>query len=100
MPQTHPSAKGVPGASKSDRGAAVLGPLFYRKFIHEFAAIAQPLYALTCKGATFSWSKECSAFDELKSRFTNSPVLRYTNFDRPFVLETDASYQELESILS
>ena len=31
----------------------------YRRFIHQFAKIAAPLHALTCKEVRFEWTEEC-----------------------------------------
>ena len=74
---------------------------YYRRFVPQFAKIANPLHRLTCKGATFQWSEDCqAAFLELKKRLMNPPVLAYPNFDLDFVLETDASHQGLGAVLS
>ena len=74
---------------------------YYRRFVPQFAKIANPLHQLTCKGATFQWSEDCqAAFLELKKRLMNPPVLAYPNFDLDFVLETDASHQGLGAVLS
>ena len=32
---------------------------YYRRFIPGFAKIAEPLHALTCKGALFTWTDQC-----------------------------------------
>ena len=32
---------------------------YYRRFIANFAKIAQPLHALTSKGAVFKWTDQC-----------------------------------------
>ena len=74
---------------------------YYRRFIHNFARIAQPLHQLTCKGATFEWSTECEeAFKSLKERLATPPVLAFPPFDSDFTLETDASILGLGAILS
>ena len=66
---------------------------YYHRFIKGFAHIAQPLHNLT--------QKECqAAFQQLKSCFTNSPVLCYPTFNQSFILETDASQQGLGAVLS
>ncbi|XP_056466778.1 uncharacterized protein LOC130405625 [Gadus chalcogrammus] len=40
---------------------------YYRRFVKDFASIAEPLHALTKKHAQFRWSEECqAAFNELK----------------------------------
>ena len=73
---------------------------YCRRFVPQFAKIANPLHHLTCKGATFKWPEEClAAFSELKMRLTNPPVLAYPNFDLDFMLETDASHQRLGAVL-
>lgn len=69
---------------------------YYRRFIPLFAKIAQPLHALTRKGVVFQWDAGCQqAFDTLKQRLVEAPVLAYPSFDRDFVLETDASIEGL-----
>ena len=48
---------------------------YYRRYVKGFAAIAAPLHALTRKDAVFHWSKDCqTAFDQLKTRLTTSPI--------------------------
>ena len=74
---------------------------YYRRFIKQFAKIAHPLHALTCKGAEFAWTEECQiAFDNLKGKLVTAPVLAFPNFDKSFVLETDASIKGLGAVLS
>jgi len=74
---------------------------YYRRFIHGFAKVAQPLHSLTQKDVTFQWSSECDqAFQQLKTALVNSPVLAYPNFSKAFTLETDASIKGLGAILS
>ena len=81
---------------------AFLGLLsYYRRFIPRFSAIAQPLYNLTRKDAPFLWTADCeTAFDHLKGRLTQAPVLAYPQFGRDFLLETDASGVGLGAVLS
>lgn len=74
---------------------------YYRRFVANFARIAHPLHALTQNGASFEWTPECQeAFDLLKRKLTSAPILAYPNFNKGFVLETDASIHGLGSILS
>ena len=74
---------------------------YYRRFIKNFAALAQPLTALTRNNVEFKWTEECQeAFDRLKQCLTSAPVLCYPSFDVPFVLETDASIKGIGAILS
>ena len=74
---------------------------YYRKFIPNFSRVAGPLHALTKKGIAFVWTPEChSAFQQLKQLLTTAPLLVYPQFDRPFMLETDASGSGLGAVLA
>jgi len=73
----------------------------YRRFIHNYAKIAHPLYVLTRKGAQYQWIAECEvAFETLKGKLLTPPVLAYPDFSKDFVIETDASRHGLGAILS
>ena len=68
-----------------------------------FSKIAAPLYALTKKPVTFSWTDECQkAFDQLKQLLCSAPVLAYPLFgpEHQFIVETDASVLGLGAVLS
>ncbi|KAL5515979.1 hypothetical protein EMCRGX_G001235 [Ephydatia muelleri] len=74
---------------------------YYRRCIPCFSGIARPLHNLTRKGADFVWTEECeTAFRELMERLTAAPVLAYPCFQKPFILETDASGSGLGAVLS
>ncbi len=65
---------------------------YYRPFIKNFAARANPLTQLLKKDAPFHWgSEQGSSFKDLKHALTHAPVLVFPNFDDPFVIFTDAS---------
>ena len=67
---------------------------FYRRFISNFATIAVPLTDLTKKGASnnIKWEKTHErAFTTLKDRLTKSPILRLPDFEKDFMVQTDAS---------
>ena len=79
----------------------------YRQFIRGFVRIAQPLNKhLVGEGASrkseqVSLSKEAlEAFQALKQACMNSPVLAFTDYTKDFLLETDASKEELGAVLS
>ncbi|KIL70533.1 hypothetical protein M378DRAFT_117693 [Amanita muscaria Koide BX008] len=73
---------------------------FYRRFIHNFAKLAQPLYPLT-GNAPWHWSAvEASAFDSLKTAVTSAPVLAIPKDDAPYRLETDSSGYATGAVLS
>ena len=65
---------------------------YYRKFVRNFAAIAEPLTRLTRKQARFEWTEEAQkAFDTLKQALIDATSLAFPYPDRPCVLDTDAS---------
>ena len=54
--------------------------------------MAKPLTELTRKGQKFEWSQECQkAFDKLKAKFQEAPILQIPDVERPFQIECDAS---------
>ena len=68
--------------------------LFYRRFIHKYGDLAQPLYALTKKGVNVRavWDDNIHgvAMDALKKALTSSPVLRLFDPARPVQIRLDA----------
>ena len=74
---------------------------FYRRFICNYSQIAIPLTTLTQKNQVFQWTHQANkAFEELKARFCQAPVLIHPDFQRPFVIETDAFDTAMGGILS
>ncbi|GLB43819.1 putative chromo (CHRromatin Organisation MOdifier) domain containing protein [Lyophyllum shimeji] len=74
---------------------------FYRKFIRDFATVAQPLYWLTRKNHQFKWTEGCpKAFDTLKILLTSAPVLTLPTDDSPYKIEADASDYASGAVLS
>jgi hypothetical protein len=65
---------------------------FYRRFIKDFSKICRPLHDLTKKDTPWKWDEEQkTAFEELRSRFTSSPVLAQWDPSRPTRVEVDSS---------
>ena len=67
---------------------------YFRKFIPEFSTVAIPLLDHTKKNMskTVKWTSQCEkAFGQLKQALTKAPVLITPYWDKPFILQTDAS---------
>lgn len=74
---------------------------FYRRFIQGFSNHACPLFELTKKDAKWVWSDvEQQAFDDLKARFTSSPILRLADDSLPYCVEADSSDVATGAVLS
>ncbi|KFY08231.1 hypothetical protein V491_08457, partial [Pseudogymnoascus sp. VKM F-3775] len=74
---------------------------FYRRFIEGYSKVAQPLTELTRKDLTFEWTNKAEdAFQELKAKFTEAPILVTFDPARKIVLETDASDFAIGACLS
>ena len=74
---------------------------YYRQFIRDFAKIAKPLHRLTERTTKFVWNSECqTAFEELRRRLSQTPILAHPDFNRQFILDTDASDVGIGAVLS
>ena len=89
---------------------------YYRRFVEGFAKKAQPLNQLVSltyqkeknrkrkskeQSVVEGWTKDCQkAFNDLKTALTTAPVLGYADYNLPFILETDASFEGLGAVLS
>ena len=79
---------------------------FFRRFIKGYSKIAKPLNDLLEGEASKLKAKEVElppdalkAFEELKLRCMTAPVLVFTDFKKPFWLETDTSKEGLGAVL-
>lgn len=74
---------------------------WYRRFVDNFARVAEPLIRLTRKKVRWSWGPEQrDAFEALKKTLTSAPVLTCPDFSRPFILQTNASKCGLSAVLT
>jgi len=65
---------------------------FYKCFVKYFSAIAAPLNNLTKKDVPFKWGDEQDqAFEELKRKLCEAPLLQLPDFGKTFEIECDAS---------
>ncbi|KAJ0513979.1 putative nucleotidyltransferase, Ribonuclease H [Helianthus annuus] len=73
---------------------------YYRRFIENFSKIAQPLTLLTQKDKKFDWGiKQDEAFQVLKDKLCNAPILALPEGTDDFVVYCDASRQGLGCVL-
>ncbi|CAM4327748.1 unnamed protein product, partial [Lepidochelys olivacea] len=75
---------------------------YYRRFVPHFSAIATPITELCKKGKPDKvvWTEQCQvAFRALKKALVSGPVLANPDFDKPFVVFTDASDTGLGAVL-
>ena len=65
---------------------------YYRRFVKDFAELAELLVALTRKGAVFVWTdQQQTAFNALKACLINTPILGFPTKDGHCLLDTYTS---------
>ncbi|CAM4722355.1 unnamed protein product [Lepidochelys kempii] len=75
---------------------------YYRRFVPHYSQIAAPLTDLTKKKQpnAVQWTGKCQkAFNKLKATLMSDPVLRAPDFDKPFLVTTDASERGVGAVL-
>ena len=79
---------------------------YYHKFITKYAQITQPINQFVSgenankKKTLVKWNDECQqAFKKLKQLCSQTPILAYANYRKPFKLHTDASENGLGAVL-
>ncbi|GJZ23174.1 reverse transcriptase domain-containing protein [Tanacetum coccineum] len=73
---------------------------FYRRFIKDFSKISRPMTHLLEKNTPFIFSNECiQAFETLKKKLTEAPILIAPDWDLPFELMCDASDFAIGAVL-
>ncbi|XP_048515544.1 uncharacterized protein LOC125502056 [Athalia rosae] len=74
---------------------------YYRRFIQNFSKIAKPLTELLKKDKNFNWTeKQANAFAILRDKLCEKPILQYPDFNKPFIVTTDASGTAVGAVLS
>ena len=79
---------------------------YYHKFIPRYAQVARPINQLVSgenankKKTLVDWTSECQvAFEHLKHLCSQTPILAYADYMKPFQLHTDASENGLGAVL-
>ncbi|KAI2650167.1 Retrovirus-related Pol polyprotein [Labeo rohita] len=74
---------------------------FYRRFSRDFSSIVASVTSMIKrKGSCLSWSPAANkAFNHLKERFSTAPILHYSDAERGFVVEIDASSTGFRAVL-
>nr|GEV78790.1 reverse transcriptase domain-containing protein [Tanacetum cinerariifolium] len=73
---------------------------FYGRFIQDFSKISRPMTHLLEKNTPFVFSEDCiQAFQTLKKKLTEAPILIAPNWDLPFKLMYDASDFAIGTVL-
>jgi len=74
---------------------------YYRHFIKDFAKISKPLADKTSDKVAFTWTDDMStAFTQLKTALCSPPVLAYPDYEKEFIVSTDASSKAIGAVLS
>ena len=73
---------------------------FYRRFIKDFSRIARPLCRLLEKDTKFNFDDSCkTAFEEIKIRLVQAPIMAIPEWDQEFDVMCDASDFAMGAVL-
>jgi transposase InsO family protein len=73
---------------------------YYRRFVKDYARIAQPLHFYVSPSG-LEWNSHCEqAWKLIRDKLCEDPVLQHPNFDQVFKLQTDASHEGVGCVLS
>ncbi|GJR96595.1 putative nucleotidyltransferase, ribonuclease H [Tanacetum coccineum] len=74
---------------------------FYRRFKKDFSKISRPMTKLLEKDSVFNFDEECNkAFETLKEKLTNTPIMVSPNWSLLFELMCDGSDFSVGAVLS
>jgi len=73
---------------------------YYRKFIQNFSIRADSLFKLLKKNQPYIWTSDRNeAFEDIRHCLLSDPILCYPDFDKEFIVRTDASTQGIGAVL-
>eukprot|EP00833_Pecoramyces_ruminatium_P004031 jgi/Orpsp1_1/1178063/evm.model.c7180000063880.1 len=73
---------------------------YYREFIPKYSKTSAPLCSLLRKNVKYTWKNDQeTSFNTLKERLINAPILKFPNFEKEFIIRTDASYDGFGGVL-
>jgi len=74
---------------------------YWKRFVCSYSAISHPLRVLLQKGVPYLWGEEQEqAFNTLKNKLCQSPILAFPDMQKPFLVTTDACKTGLGYMLS
>lgn len=74
---------------------------WYRKFIENFASLMEPISRLLKTKQHWEWGcEQQTAFEAVKDRLMQAPILMRPDFTKPFTIQVDASTVGLGSVLT
>lgn len=73
---------------------------YMAKFMPDLASLQEPIRALTRKDVKWHWSNECqAAFENIKTKLTEAPVLAYFDPSKQVVIQVDSSKDGMGAVL-
>jgi len=74
---------------------------WYRRFIENYASLTVPLTDLLKKGKGFKWTPDAQiSFEALKDKLCSAPILSSPDYNKPFIIQTDASKLGVGAVLT
>ena len=102
IPEKLDSITNMPAPENQTKVKQFLGLLgYYHKFVPCFLDIYRPLAKLMRKDTPFTWMKQCHlAFNMLKDKLCEAPILCYPDSSKLHMLFTDASQHGWAGVLT
>ena len=102
LPKKLDSITNMPAPKNQTEVKQFLGLVgYYHKFVPHFLDISRPLSKLMRKDTPFTWTKQCHlAFNMLKDKLCETPILCYPDSSKPYTLFTDTSRHGWAGVLT